>query len=1045
MVRDLVRMPKGLPGVGAGSQSVRFSGALVLFQYCLYSLRTADAQFAWTNIQQERQPIEGQVDLWTEAESGCSCSYDVLDQSCACCVPQGGCHCGAKSPHRCGQCGLEQFCDNMCNITLTSRDLESRSGQAYGEIKSPSALSGPAFCWYRFIPEPGQRVEVQVYRIKRLGKIDPQSMSCVGGFMQLISGLRGQEGLPSGNHLKYHPSELSICGQNERYFPPLVLFQDVKDASSGEANEATLIFRVDEVTSRSQFLAHYSFTPIDSLEDTAVQLRGATPLTRSFNDDGTENTANDCTWLFEEESCQKDESSLPNRFRLPECQLASPAYPGVYPPNRRCQYLIRRGQKSSFIRLTFTHFNLPPGQCQTHYVAVYRGRTNRDPLYQKLCGYGTPQSQTLLFKGEENILVEFRSGDIVPPINFNGFVAKLEFVDEAAQEAERMQNNQYGLPRGASSDSHGYLEDHHDSRHPQTPDQEEVYDENDYDEDYEHDYDEGDDEGLGEGAEDQDDDHDEDYADDEDGEETQIHHHQESVWKQDRTSAQKPKLTGQSGSCIQEYYGNQTRSGRISSNDLQLSDNDECTLVFKGNPGDVLVLQLTTFKLRGKSCEASITISVPTQLLRHPGESNIIDKICSPVTQRLNDLHGRGHQNEDGSEGRKDHEHQRDPTQPLLVNFSTVMLNFRAHRPSIDRFDGVFKFQHVLSEGFPTANTSCDRVFPGRTSPANGAIFGPQNWNLLLSETMPNSKALKCSTTLIPAESQSVTIMLKSSTPDDRDLCETQCDYQGCRCLVDGSLDETKHILITDIFNGVIGCFCGDFSHLLPLSIISSASLILVSNEGSSSGRHRKPKRRSTFSYTASYSFHNEETCGPRRIASPLGSLESPLSHTNAQSYFPSSTYFHQHCQWFFDPPPARQLVLEISTTDNAVDCNIWNATIGIWDVDTPTKLGPKIDRFCPEIMSKEYVLDTTNKKIAISLQSLSSRPIHYRIAWETRGYLSRNSVLSAGSKEPIGNKYYPSISSSGLLGHIHSPGGNLAMLVSGAFLSAIASSMLCL
>ena len=33
------------------------------------------------------------------------------------------------------------------------------------------------------------------------------------------------------------------------------------------------------------------------------------------------------------------------------------------------------------------------------------------------------------------------------------------------------------------------------------------------------------------------------------------------------------------------------------------------------------------------------------------------------------------------------------------------------------------------------------------------------------------------------------------------------------------------------------------------------------------------------------------------------------------------------------------------------------------------------------------------------SLQSLASHPIHYRISWETRGPMVRNSVLSAGSQ----------------------------------------------
>ena len=58
----------------------------------------------------------------------------------------------------------------VCNITISSQQIRSRSGQMFGEIKSPSTLSGPAFCWYRFEAEEGFRVELQVYRIKRLGR-----------------------------------------------------------------------------------------------------------------------------------------------------------------------------------------------------------------------------------------------------------------------------------------------------------------------------------------------------------------------------------------------------------------------------------------------------------------------------------------------------------------------------------------------------------------------------------------------------------------------------------------------------------------------------------------------------------------------------------------------------------------------------------------------------------------------------------------------------------------------------------------------------------
>lgn len=51
--------------------------------------------------------------------------------------------------------------------------------------------------------------------------------------------------------------------------------------------------------------------------------------------------------------------------------------------------------------------------------------------------------------------------------------------------------------------------------------------------------------------------------------------------------------------------------------------------------------------------------------------------------------------------------------------------------------------------------------------------------------------------------------------------------------------------------------------HLLPLNVISSSSLSVVYNVADFGNRR--------LAYTASYAFQNEETCGPRRISSPLG------------------------------------------------------------------------------------------------------------------------------------------------------------------------------
>ena len=67
------------------------------------------------------------------------------------------------------------LCFTVCNVTISSADIKARSGQAFGEIKSPTTLSGPAFCWYRLEAEAGERVEVQIYRIKRLGELNTET------------------------------------------------------------------------------------------------------------------------------------------------------------------------------------------------------------------------------------------------------------------------------------------------------------------------------------------------------------------------------------------------------------------------------------------------------------------------------------------------------------------------------------------------------------------------------------------------------------------------------------------------------------------------------------------------------------------------------------------------------------------------------------------------------------------------------------------------------------------------------------------------------
>jgi len=907
--------------------------SLLVFFWLGFSGKVTFGRLAWTNIQTSMS--RDQLDLWTQTSSGCTCPSDVLDHSCACCISN-GCLCGGTSqPRRCGQCGLEAHCDNMCNVTISSADIKARSGQAFGEIKSPTTLSGPAFCWYRLEAEAGERVEVQIYRIKRLGELNTETNRCVGGHLQLRSA-RLEAGSEDSEELEdmesYDPDELAICGPNERYAPPIVMFKD--SASANSASAALLLFRVEETTSRSQFLAHFAFPSVDN-EETGVALKGATKL------------EGDCSWKFEESRC-RHYGGGPNA-----CQIASPGYPGIYSPNKRCSFHVEASSKDVRIQVTFTRFNLPPDLCETHYVEVFKGKPapgagGSGKSLKSLCGY-VANEETVTLENGKHLTVEFVSGLITPPINYNGFTASIKFVPK------KRNKNAKNSGRGNSNG-------------------------NDYD-----------------GS---DDDQDDDEANNKRGGRRRGDRRKDHSDGGGRRRGKKPKDSTNNNSgnsnngCVQEFNANESRTGHISSSSLSLN-NQGCTIIFRGNPGDVLMLSVNSFKLRGKGCEAFIRISQPFTSLNdrrsRQEDTEEVELICSPATRRIYDGQGR---------------YILRP--PVLVNSSTVFLQFQANRQNVDRFEAAYAFHDVRSDGLPSPNSTCDALFPGRTGHPKGTLRSPAA-NSDLFERVEG--AFRCKKYLVPSDSQSLTLTINSANdaskhgglqaqpaPSAIDRCETFCDERGCHCLTDQDrpFSQIDHLTVEARNGGRIACFCGSFAHLLPLNIISSSSLSLMYNVADFKAERR-------LAYSASYAFHNEETCGNRRISSSQGSLESPLAASPSQAYHPSSTYFHQECQWFFDTPPARQLILKISTAQKMSDCLTWNATIAIWDNGFPDQIGTLIDRFCPEISAKEYILNITARKIVISLHSLSMGPIHYRISWETTGPLSRDST-GDHPKEVIGD-----------------------------------------
>ncbi|CAH0383384.1 unnamed protein product [Bemisia tabaci] len=404
--------------------------------------------------------------------------------------------------------------------------------------------------------------------------------------------------------------------------------------------------------------------------------------------------------------------------------------------------------------------------------------------------------------------------------------------------------------------------------------------------------------------------------------------------------------------CGIQILANDSRTGHFNSRPLEHHRN--CSIVFVGNPNDVVHLSVFNYKLKAPACQSYL------ELYDGPiGRNKPMKRICSPQSKHARDASGKFHSHE---------------TLMSSGNTFSILL----HRllgetyADVEHIDGPYAFHDEQKDGTLAPDTLCNTDYYGENSLSNGQITNPENqqiyWNV--------EGRLVCAHRFIPALNQSITLKITSLKLSNEPGCQTECGDAGCRCNTDlVSLSHVDHLLFMHDNGAQISCLCGNFHEdWLPVSIRSWSPLRLVYSVAHYSWTAQG------FNYKTDYSFNLDGACGHHVISNHSGSLHSTRIVGGGELNY----YYHQICSCTLDSNVDRQLTLELATSQNR-PCTVWNFTLYEYSEGSSDHLGPIIHTFCPRDKHKVYNLAWRLNVVVIKLTAMTRTLPQYFIKWQSQ------------------------------------------------------------